>query len=131
MSETLDRSTTGSERLQRMAAAEAVRRLFLLSTHFVHMPSEWSHPLSRTRRRYADGRNGREADIAAAGNLSRSPPQAAARAEYEPHAYSVPACWFFSTAVIIRVAVALKAARNSKLASTPPGPSTGVLASAR
>jgi hypothetical protein len=24
-----------------------------------------------------------------------------------PHAYSVPACWFFSTAVIMRVAVVL------------------------
>ncbi len=32
---------------------------------------------------------------------------------------------------IMRVAVALYAARNSKLASTPAGPSTGVFASAR
>lgn len=47
------------------------------------------------------------------------------------YAYSVPACWFRSTAVIIRVAVALNAARKSKLASTPAGPSIGVLASAR
>ena len=47
------------------------------------------------------------------------------------YAYSVPTCWFRSTAVIIRVAVALKAARKSKLASTPAGPSIGVLASAR
>jgi len=47
------------------------------------------------------------------------------------HAYSVPACWFRSTAVIIRVAVALKAALKSKLASTAAGPSIGVLASAR
>ena len=47
------------------------------------------------------------------------------------HAYSVPACWFRSTAVIMRVAVALNAARKSKLASTPAGPSIGVLASAR
>ena len=47
------------------------------------------------------------------------------------HAYSVPACWLRSTAVIIRIAVALKAALKSKLASTPAGPSIGVLASAR
>ena len=59
------------------------------------------------------------------------PSQAADRPEPRPHAYSVPACWFRSTAVIIRVAVALNAALKSKLASTPAGPSMGVLASAR
>ena len=47
------------------------------------------------------------------------------------YAYTVPACSFLCTAVIIRVAVALKAAWKSKFASTPAGPSTGVFASAR
>jgi hypothetical protein len=47
------------------------------------------------------------------------------------HPYSAPACWFLTTTVIIRPVVALNAALKSKLASTPAGPSIGVLASAR
>ncbi len=41
------------------------------------------------------------------------------RRRNEPHPYSVPACWFLNTTVIIRSAVALKAALKSKLAEPP------------